>query len=470
MIRVLVFIAFLAAYGLLLWASNMYTSRLAKEVSTAKTFKYSVANVLIGAVWLFGFVFILSGYFNARLVAAYVGAIVIGAILAVTLQGFLGDKARMTPVEGAWEGADFGAKHKPVMVSTYLFLALVIVAYPVIIGRAYFTVQTDNLPVIVLRYTVSAMFALFVVGLIFWVGVVVSKNTNENVRNGYLVGQLTGLLSNALLLALLFWSLDLGRASQQVNIAGLPLTFSPVLFAILVTYFLLAVLIPFIVGAQRAKQWRTVLLEKRRDWAVALEEILENPVEATYLPSLSSLQDRLSREAAQFIESDKLISIFARQGGSPTAEASSMVGAADTRAGSGGLRYSLGKLRQFSGEVAGVAPEQRELLASAYKWAQDHDSRLQHLDLLQQFSQRVGEIRTDLMKHSSPRALEKGAKDWLAYLSPRKEGLSQELAEVAKTRTPALVIWGLFLSPIMSVLLSEFGKWLWTYFSKSLPQ
>jgi DNA helicase-2/ATP-dependent DNA helicase PcrA len=48
------------------------------------------------------------------------------------------------------------------------------------------------------------------------------------------------------------------------KVGGVALTLSPPLLGLLIAFFLLTVLIPFLIGAQRAKQLRTSLLEKRR--------------------------------------------------------------------------------------------------------------------------------------------------------------------------------------------------------------
>ena len=110
-----------------------------------------------------------------------------------------------------------------------------------------------------------------------------------------------------------------------------------------------------------------------------------------------------------------------------------------------------------------------ESIAPAYHSARDLDPCFQYLDWLKQASAKIGEIRTDLSKLVAEQYLEKAAKEWVEYLKPHRDELSKELSSARKTKTPAMLTYSGVIVPLCSVLLSEFAKWLWAYFSRSLP-
>jgi hypothetical protein len=170
------------------------------------------------------------------------------------------------------------------------------------------------------------------------------------------------------------------------------------------------------------------LLERRKKWMEKLKDILETPSGSVYLPKLAALQKSLADEATQFAESDPMIPL--------------------------GIQID-----------AGVVPKQAEAIAPAYRLTRDQDPRFQHLELMREMSVKIGEIEADL---ATEQDLEKAAKEWTKYLRAREGALNKDIAQARKTRTPALLILSGLLVPIFSVILAEFAKWLWGYFSKTV--
>jgi hypothetical protein len=432
--RILVFIVFLVVYAGFMWVASALSTHTTRAMLVNKTFWNTQLTIFLGFGMLFTFVFVLSGYFNARLLAALFGASQIGVLLAAILGGLLGSATSKWGAHGQWAGGEFGIKHVPLTLGLMVLTMLIFIAYPVLAGISYFGLPAGDLPVRIFQYTLCVLFlGGYPVLLLILIGVLVSENLDEETRTRFLVNQLASLVPNALWVALLLWSFGIMGAGQDLTIGSVSLALSPLVIAVLISFFLLTVLIPYLIGAQRAKQWRTTLLKKRQSWMEKLEDVLETPAGSLYLPKLFTLQQSIDQEIEEFVASDPMIA------------------------------YSI-QIDQ------GVIPPTVKAIAPAYQLARDLDPRFKHLDSLRLISGKISEIRADLGKLATEQALEKAAKDWTKYLHPRKEELSKELSLTKKTNTPALLILSGVIVPIFSVVLSEFAKWLWGYFSKSLAQ
>lgn len=432
--RILVFIGFLVVYAAFIWAATSLLKRTKYAILANKTFWLTQVTNLLALGTLFAPVFVLSGYFNAGLLAAFWGASQIGVVLAAILGGLLGSATSKWGAHTQWAGGEYGVKHVPLTLGLMVLNLLALIAYPVAAGISYFGLSVAELPIPIFQYTLCALFlGGYPLLLLFLIGALVSENLDEGTRARFLVNQLGALVPNALWVALVFWSFGIAGTGQKLSIGGVSLALSPLLIGVLIGFFVLTVLIPYLIGAQRAKQWRATLLESRQSWMAKLEDILEIPAGSLYLPKLSTLQGSLDQEIAEFAASDPMIAY--------------------------GIQIDQG-----------VIPPAVKDIVPAYQLVRDLDPRFKHLDWLRQISGKISEIRADLGKLAIEPDLEKAAKEWTKYLHPRKEELNKELSRTRKTHTPALLIFSGTIVPVFSVVLSKFAEWLWAYFSKSLPQ
>lgn len=432
--RILVFIGFLVVYAALIWAATILSKRTKCIILTNKTFWFAQGTNLLALGTLFAPVFVLSGYFNAGLLAAFWGVSQIGVVLAAILSGLLGSATSKWGARAQWAGGEYGIKHVRLTLGLMALNLLAVIAYPVAAGISYFSLSVVELPIPIFQYTLCALFLEgYPLLLLFLIGALVSENLDEETRTRFLVNQLGALMPNALWVALVFWSFGIAGAGQKFNIGSVSLELSPLLIGVLIGFFVLTVLIPYLIGAQRAKQWRAALLESRQSWMAKLEDILETPDGSLYLPKLSTLQNSLDREIVEFDAGDPMIA------------------------------YG-NKIDQ------NVVPPEVKDIVPAYQLARNLDPRFKHLDWLRQTSGKIGEIQADLGKLATKPHLEKAAKEWMRYLHPRKAELNEELSRTRKTHTPALLIFSGTIVPIFSVVLSKFAEWLWAYFSQALPQ
>jgi hypothetical protein len=379
------------------------------------------------------FVFLLSGYFSPLLLVALFGASQVGVVLAAILSGLIGSATLPWGARAQWAGGEYAFKHVPLTLGLTGLTLLSFVAYPVVAGISYFGLPADELPARIFQYTLCVLLLSgYPLQLFFLIATLVSENLDEETRARFLVTQLASLVPNALWVALIFWSFDVQSAGQKVTIGDVSLTLSPLLIGVLIGLFVLTVLIPYLIGAQRAKRWRTTLLENQQSWIEKSKDILEAPAGSLYLPKLDTLQKGIDQEITEFVASDPMI--------------------AD------GIQIDQG-----------TVPAGLESLASPYRLSRDLDPRFKHLDSLRKLSEKIKEMRTDLSGLAAEPDIKRAAKEWMKYLRPRKEELSKELARTKKTRTPAFLISSVIIAPIMSAVLSEFASALWDYFFTSSP-
>jgi hypothetical protein len=235
------------------------------------------------------------------------------------------------------------------------------------------------------------------------------------------------------MLALLFWSFGWGGGGNNVNVGSISLSLSPLLIGLLIGQFILTVLIPFFIGPQRAKQWRTTLLNEENDWLENTKNILEVPIASTYLPKLAELQGTLETRIGEFTAGDEIID--------------------------NGVKVDQGSddslLRQ-------------EPVLSAYKLARNFDPRFKHLDWLREWNQEIATIHGELAKFTHESELEAMAKKWVAYLNSSQKKLHTQIGQIDKSPLLIVIITGV-LAPIFSVILSELGHWLATCVTQLPP-
>jgi hypothetical protein len=261
----------------------------------------------------------------------------------------------------------------------------------------------------------------------------VLESLDEGTRVHLLINQVGGLIPNALWLAVLFWSFDVGVAGWSFDVGAASLCVSPMLLGALIVLFVIPVFLAFLIGGQRAKHWRSSLMAKQQQWIARLRDVLEVPVGSLYVPRLTDLRTTLDAEIAGFIEGDPVIS--------------------------------------FAAQVdQGMTPPELKSFVPAYELSRDSDQRFRHLVWLRETSTTLGMIIDDLSKLTKDAAWEKSAKEWVHYLQPREEALKKEHEVARKTRTPVVIIGSLVLLPILNVVVTAAGKLLWAYYTKSPPQ
>ena len=144
----------------------------------------------------------------------------------------------------------------------------------------------------------------------------------------------------------------------------------------LLGFFALAVLIPYVVGTQRSRSLNVELMAKINAFVAELAEILESPTPSLYIAKLTALRDKVAATKDQFINGDALL-LFEK-----------------------GVLESQEKLS-----------EDDQTSADAIAKTRDLDARFRFLDDLSRFETELDEIIADL-KNRPEATIEAAADQW----------------------------------------------------------
>jgi hypothetical protein len=229
-----IFIIFLLTFGVWLRVSGMLGQKAKSDAINNRTFWNAQLSNLLSTAALFVFVFILTGYFNWELVAAYFVASEICLMLAAVLSGLLGSPTSQWGVCSYWAGFEFGRENARALQGLFMFAALLALAYPVAVGISYFRLPPTELPLRIFQYTLLVTWLpSFWVSLVVIGGVLASENPGEETRTRCFTDHLSNQLLNALRGAILLWSVGLFGAGQRLRLGSVSQEFSPVVLGLL---------------------------------------------------------------------------------------------------------------------------------------------------------------------------------------------------------------------------------------------
>jgi len=252
-VHILLFIVFLILYLVFFWASNALTTYGKRATLGNKTFWFSQLQLLLTVGALLGFVFLLSGYFNRLLLIALLCAAEVGVLLATALGGLFGAPTSNSGARAQWAGGEYAMSHPVLVIGSTVVSLLIIVAYPVAAAVTYFRSSGAPLPARIFQYTLVLCLGGLPLLLLVLISALASENLDEETRTRFLINQLGGLVPNALWIALILWSFGIAADGLPVSVGSTSLTLSPLLIGVLIAFFFITVLIPYLIGTQRAK-------------------------------------------------------------------------------------------------------------------------------------------------------------------------------------------------------------------------
>src|SRR4051812_7324736 len=115
MVRIGIFFLFLLAYCAWLWGLNLLAKRFQRDLILGKSFWNGEAALVLSIVPQFLFVYLLSGFFNWKLVVLFLVVAQVGAILGLIISQLLGSATSNWGARGTWAGGEFGMKQPLLM-------------------------------------------------------------------------------------------------------------------------------------------------------------------------------------------------------------------------------------------------------------------------------------------------------------------------------------------------------------------
>jgi hypothetical protein len=395
---------------------------------------------LMAWVFMIAYIWLLTGFFDLKLWALFLVVGYAGYLIARLLLAF-NRPPRHFQHELVLASSEYGAVHGTLARLREPLGDLLHVAYLIAAGFVYFghMLFPHALPshlatrgIFSLTFLWSLLVALNL-ALPYYVSVPLSRNVQERTRTILLIERVGGLLPNALVLSVLLWSFGATVDGRTARFGVVSIALSLVVFAVLLLIFVLAFLLPYLVGFRRAADWRQELLDKQTGLVRDVAEAFEFPDPDRRVAKLSALVERVETETERFSREDKsLVAI--------------------------GIAHA-------SETTGGVEHPGARAIREACRELRDVDPRLVHLAFLADLK---GELQAALGRLASadgPR-LERLHSDYAAFYRGRVAALTEPRTREARPwgKAAAAVV----VLPIVAGILNEVGKAIWNSILRAL--
>jgi hypothetical protein len=421
--KFMLFLAFLAAYGLWFWACTAGTKKFQTDVAEGHTFwaNHLMSSLTLGA--FFGFIFILSGLWSWRMLVIFFLANELG-ILAAGLAGIsLGTQASNAYLRAAWLGNEMSSKWPKLAIAVGCILIAIQLVYPIASGIVFFThplfshaAQTGLVEGTVLYM----IFGFYPVILFSVIPLLTAKNLDEGTRQSIFINNLAQAIPTALLVAIGFWAFRVGASGPDFGVIGISQSLSVRALILIFLFLALSLLVPFLLGTQLARRQRLDFLKQRGSFLSKLTGILESPTPAAYVTKLTALIGELSSYRINLENSDPGLQI---------------------------------KAKIDAGEVPGSL----KILGEAMQKTGHLDPRFEFVKSLGQLENELTEIAQDLQQRAAD-TVERAAAKWCRKYRARREELDKEVRSVTAGKTLATVIISTAATTFVSGILSAVGK------------
>jgi len=438
-LKIPIFIVFLLVFIGWIIASAYIFKKFVTDLLHGKYFWANILAQCLAVVGLFGFVWLLSFFLSIKLILLFILCSYIGSIITGILWRLIGTTDIPWAASGMWTGSELGLKYPWIFPCGTILNTLIFIAYLIVSGIIYFSnpIPSSKATLLIFRYTVIVMYGTsLIVILPSLISTLSSRNLDEDTRLRMLINQGGGLITNALIIALLFWSFEITGKGYNLEVGNISLAISPILILVVFGYFVCTILLPYFIGAQQAKKWRINLTEKNKTWLNKLLEVLEFPNPSQYSPKLEQLQMDLVSEENQLVKNDAMIKLGVDIDAMDTTEVSS-------------------------------AWLERNLI-EAYKDSRDYEPRFTYLDFIRHLKDKIAEIFDELEKQKKESEKVNIAKAFAQSYRSKKDEIVKEL-EVEHKAKPIVstVIVGLVLAIIVPIL-NELAKWIWLTFEQKM--
>jgi hypothetical protein len=428
MLKILLFLFFLVAYGLFAWAGLMSLKKVQNDLLVGKSFWSSELLLLVNLGGFFGLIYLLSGLWSLRLVLLMYVASHLGGLGAWVLSAILGAHSERVGLRAVWAGKEIEIKHPIAMKSLTALTGVLALSYPIVAGVLFFRHQwaTPALQIVIVKYSLLLLnLSGYAVAMIVVMIMLASENLDENTRQRIFISQLGGMIPTAIFVALAFWAFGFGGKPLAFDFMGISRTISPQTLLLLLLFFATTILMPYLVGTQRAHRTNLDLLENIRNYVAELAGILEAPTGSLYITKLTELRDKVIITQEKFTNDDALLTLEK------------------------GIRQDTDQ----------ISAEDKPMVDALEK-TRDLDPRFKFLDDLGKFKKELEEIVADLQKRTEA-TVEAAAEHWGKKYEIRKAELVKEI-ETARSRKPLITVGvGALVTTVISGILSEVAKTAW---------
>ncbi len=314
----LVFIAAVVAWHLLQFKSAIIVGWFPPRAQKLATIELSLLKDLLA---FFAFVYLLSGFWNLKLMLVMLVAVHLGPLTGWFLNNAFGTNAEILTLRGYVIGYELGANAPSLVKTPPKIVAAVVFCYPLIAAYFYFRNPWGS-PLLQAQEIKCTLLLLIISGYLFTSLLVpkmmASANLDEVARQNMFFTQLASFIPIGVYLAIGAASFGINQNSVRLDVFGAPgRTLSLELLAVLFAFFAFTTLIPSLVGSQRARVRELELVERARDIVTEIEDVLETPDKSAYVIKLETTRSRVEQLQQQFLVEEPIFALLERIGSDP---------------------------------------------------------------------------------------------------------------------------------------------------------
>jgi hypothetical protein len=332
-------------------------------------------------------------------------------------------------LRGLWAGGEIGIKHPVAIPVIVLLSGALTLCYPIVGGIVFFRHPwaSQMLQIAVVKYSLLflGLNGQLMLMAVTW-SILSSEDIDDDTRQRIFINQIGGLIPTAIFAALAFWAFGLGGTPLTLDFIGAPEgTLSLQTLLLLLVFFGVTVLVPYLVGTQRARIKNLDFLKKVRGYVTEIAEILAVPTGSLYVVRLTALRDKIVSSGNQLVNSDPLL------------------------------------LCELSGrQNPEQVPADKKDMLDAIGKSRDLDVRFRFLEELKLLENELEGIVADLQKRDAA-TIEVAAEHWSKTYQNRKAERDKTIETTASKKPFVTATVGSMVMLIVSGVLSEVGKFAW---------
>lgn len=429
---VLIFTAFIILYALYLWTSIILVGRYTSDLKNDKLIQGELM-ILISNVFFFAFVFLIGRFINLSILLISIAASNIGLLIGLISWSLLGNPKVPYKATGAWAAHNLSLNNAWINKYISIIGLVAAIVYPVFIGIYFFRdIPVEDLRLLAVRCTVIFILSSYLVLMPVILNGLSAGYVDEDSRSRYLIAQFAGLIPNALFISMLFWTFNAGDTGKQVAMGGVSFSFDPLLFGVLMVFFLLFLLLPYFIGIQQAKRLKSELFAQKNKILQNLVDDVELAAPGTVIPKLDEAITMLQNNYKQLVEENKGISL-----GLTLDQANST---------------ALNRNERYIYDI--------------YQLARPFDKRFEYSDFLAGTYENVVNLKNALGDPANAGAYDNIQKKYADHFKSLRKELNDEQDKKGRSNPVLWIAIVGILSPFISQALTEIGKWLIEYVKK----
>jgi hypothetical protein len=438
-VKIAIFLAYCILFAAILVVTNRISKRLGERSNWIPGEELSLIGQLLSVVLP---LVVLAGFFDAAFFGLYFAALNLGLAVTLLFRAFLPEITGDMKALRRWSDFEFNSRHPFILSVLRDLLFLTITGELVALAAVLASHErpSDGLTRAVLAVNLAAYLLLFPVWRYMGVGRLVSPVVDDATRTHDLIYWIAQVIPLTLNIALLSWALTSG-ARRGLAIGQLGFVVSLPLVLIILTVFALTVALPYALGVTRAKRLRAGLLATQHELMVTLARGLEIPSTTAQREQVEAIHEKLLSARMELQRNHRLLVVGAGLSGPPD------------------VALEPPPLPQLPRKIAESAG--KKLSAEAF----NADPRGEHLRELSMIDEIVNKADLDIARKRSDAAKLKAAAAWANLARQRASDIQGTIDAVNKGRPPLTSVFALLGAPILSILIEQAGKALWTIIS-----